>query len=828
MKKICWLLVTVLLLTGLYTPVDVYATEAVGSQTGGAREEVIINPLLKDYIDEEAAIAENLQWQEYANSGIGFYSLDAYCDSLEEAAAYVREQMIARVNSISVYVPRSVCSADDHLTVWDMALEHSETGSGQAGDSLAYGWESLSRGYYWSGNYYEFRYNVSYRTTAEQEEQLTEAVNAALESLNLDGKSEYDKIKLIYTYICDHVNYDYTYSKYTPYHALCTGTAVCQGYAMLFYRMCKDAGLSVRIIDGIGNGGSHAWNIVRIGNEYYNLDSTWDGQDEETRSRWFLLNEADFLDHARAEEYATEEFYNAYPMTQNSWVDYSQMTQALNRVNPEYSFGTVGGGTVSTAANCKPRLLVFYGVTSSGSRRILDGFKNMNTAGIDVVAIEVSGSSGTEFSNFVANYSDTDLIFATNAVSGDNRNIMWEYVWFKYSGSISYPVVAFIDADNKVQDVLHSCGISNVKAGIDYYCYGNASPIAFLTQPVSREAEKDENVVFSVKARGNALTYQWQYSTDAGSNWTNINTAGARTTSIIVPATAEKSDWKYRCLVKDGSGNTAYSNVATLEIKGLGAVITTHPQDSNVEEGESATFAVTATGEGLQYQWQFRNSASGDWKDSGMAGSKTASITVKGTLARNGYQYRCVVTDADGKEVISNGATLTVTAVGPEITKHPASQSIVVGENATFAVTATGDGLKYQWQFRNSASGDWKDSGMTGAKTASITVQGTKARNGYQYRCIVTDGSGNKVTSNGATLTVTAVGPEITKHPASQSVAVGANATFAVTATGEGLKYQWQFRKSTSDSWVNSGMTGATTASITVQGTTARNGYQYR
>ena len=79
------------------------------------------------------------------------------------------------------------------------------------------------------------------------------------------------------------MEYDYTnlnddnYKlKYTAYAAMCNGTAVCQGYSNLLYRMLLEAGVDCRIISGIGVSGGHAWNIVRLGDLYYNVDATWD------------------------------------------------------------------------------------------------------------------------------------------------------------------------------------------------------------------------------------------------------------------------------------------------------------------------------------------------------------------------------------------------------------------------------------------------------------------------------------------------------------------------------------------------------------------------
>ncbi|MBR6628065.1 MAG: immunoglobulin domain-containing protein, partial [Lachnospiraceae bacterium] len=159
-------------------------------------------------------------------------------------------------------------------------------------------------------------------------------------------------------------------------------------------------------------------------------------------------------------------------------------------------------------------------------------------------------------------------------------------------------------------------------------------------------------------------------------------------------------------------------------------------------------------GSGLKYQWQLKKPGIDGWVDSGMTGATTGSITVQGTKARSGYQYRCVVTDASGNKVTSKAATLTVGTASVTITGQPESKTVQAGENATFTVTASGSGLKYQWQLKKPGIDGWMNSGMTGATTGSITVQGTTARNGYQYRCVLTDGSGNQVTSSGAELTV--------------------------------------------------------------------------
>ena len=43
-----------------------------------------------------------------------------------------------------------------------------------------------------------------------------------------------------------------------------------------------------------------------------------------------------------------------------------------------------------------------------------------------------------------------------------------------------------------------------------------------------------------------------------------------------------------------------------------------------------------------------------------MEGYNTDTLTVTATIARNGYKYRCIVSDSYGNETISETATLTV------------------------------------------------------------------------------------------------------------------------------------------------------------------------
>ena len=112
--------------------------------------------------------------------------------------------------------------------------------------------------------------------------------------------------------------------------------------------------------------------------------------------------------------------------------------------------------------------------------------------------------------------------------------------------------------------------------------------------------------------------------------------------------------------------------------------------------------------------------------------------------------------------IVNTGGTLNGEPGGtgkiettPTIDTQPASQTVTAGETAKFSVTATGENLSYQWQQSTDNGNSWKD--IADETNATYTTgKTTMDMNGTQYRCVVKN-SVKEVTSNTATLTVTAI-----------------------------------------------------------------------
>ena len=258
--------------------------------------------------------------QGHPTRGITYHATEA------AAVAQLRSEMEKRTETIDIGFKTATLDQEfvDYIypALFYGAVEH--TGVGTQGDYLLKHWNGYSADldYYRSGGYYycTFTYYMKYYTTYAQEQVLTAAIDSFMAQYIKAGMSDYEKFCTVYDWICDNVTYDYNnlnndaYKlKYTAYAAMINKTSVCQGYASLLYRMLLQCGIDNRYISGIGNGGSHGWNIVKLDGLYYNVDSTWDAGT--TTKAYCLRSDENFLNHARNAEYATADFYARYPMS---------------------------------------------------------------------------------------------------------------------------------------------------------------------------------------------------------------------------------------------------------------------------------------------------------------------------------------------------------------------------------------------------------------------------------------------------------------------------------------------------------------------------------
>ena len=296
--------------------------------------------------------------------------------------------------------------------------------------------------------------------------------------------------------------------------------------------------------------------------------------------------------------------------------------------------------------------------------------------------------------------------------------------------------------------------------GANEYTEEEAKELKITANPEDVEGAAGENAVFTVAAEGSGLSYQWQYANAGSSVWRASSMSGSDTPEITVPIASYRDGQKYRCVVTDRDGNSVTSESATITmiIPEDTPVITSQPEDFVGTAGEMAVFEVEAEGSGLTYQWQYCNEGSNVWRNSSMAGSTTAAISVEIASYRDGQKYRCVVTSESGYSATSDAAAIIIGVAedAPHITSQPVSYEGAAGDTAVFEVKAEGEGLTYQWQYCNANSNVWRTSSMKGNGTSTLSVPVTAARDSQKYRCVITSGTGRVVTTETAVLTVIA------------------------------------------------------------------------
>ncbi len=153
-------------------------------------------------------------------------------------------------------------------------------------------------------------------------------------------------------------------------------------------------------------------------------------------------------------------------------------------------------------------------------------------------------------------------------------------------------------------------------------------------------------------------------------------------------------------------------------------------------------------------------------------------------------------------------------ATAPSVTTDPQDQTVLVGQNATFNVLASGTlPLNYQWYYNT-------NSVLTNATGSALTLTNVQPSDAGGYSVIVSNAYGS-VTSAVAQLTVnTPNAPSIITQPQDQAVTPGGTATFTVTAGGsEPLSYQWFYNTNTPVANANDSTLTITNVQLTNAGT---------
>nr|WP_300005884.1 cell wall-binding repeat-containing protein [Tissierella sp.] len=119
---------------------------------------------------------------------------------------------------------------------------------------------------------------AKYYNTLEQEAFIESEVDRILSQIVKPGMNEFQKVRAVHDYIIDTTEYrtDTTHTPHSAYTLFKEGKGVCQAYTLAAGRFLDKLDIENYYILGKADGQSHAWNLVKIDDEYYNLDVTKD------------------------------------------------------------------------------------------------------------------------------------------------------------------------------------------------------------------------------------------------------------------------------------------------------------------------------------------------------------------------------------------------------------------------------------------------------------------------------------------------------------------------------------------------------------------------
>lgn len=115
------------------------------------------------------------------------------------------------------------------------------------------------------------------------------------------GKSAYEQLLYFHDYVCQATRYDdvnvakgvITDAASSAKGVFVDGVAVCSGYAKAFQLLCNSAGFKCYYVVGdCYEGGCHAWNIVNLGGEWFQVDVCWDDAENGFDYEYFLVPDA--------------------------------------------------------------------------------------------------------------------------------------------------------------------------------------------------------------------------------------------------------------------------------------------------------------------------------------------------------------------------------------------------------------------------------------------------------------------------------------------------------------------------------------------------------
>ena len=263
-------------------------------------------------------------------------------------------------------------------------------------------------------------------------------------------------------------------------------------------------------------------------------------------------------------------------------------------------------------------------------------------------------------------------------------------------------------------------------------------PLKIKVQPQDVTVAAGEKAVVSFTASGDGLTYTWYYKNPGATKFSK--TTAFTTNTYSVSMDEARDGRQVYCVVTDANGDTVRTNTVTLSMAKSAVKIVTQPKSVWVAEGKTARVTVQAEGDGLTYKWYYKNPGAAKYTYTDSFKGSSYSVTMN--EARSGRYVFCRVYDKYGNMVQTKTVSLNM-QTPLEILTQPASVRVASGKTAKVTVKAQGDGLTYEWYYKNPGAAKYTKTDAFTGNSYSVTMNAS--RDGRYVFCRVYDKYGSMV-----------------------------------------------------------------------------------